>query len=81
MANLKITQIKSVIGRPQYQRRVLAGLGIKRMNHTVIRLDTPEMRGMIFKIKHLLTVEETNEPLTPSKSPKRAQAVKASDAE
>ncbi|MGQ9618119.1 MAG: 50S ribosomal protein L30 [Candidatus Aminicenantia bacterium] len=55
---LKIKFVKSVIGYPQKQREIVRGLGLRRLNHEVIRLDTPEIRGMIEKIKHLVEIEE-----------------------
>ena len=58
MKRLKITQIKSYIGRPEKQRRVLRGLGLGKLNKTVLLDDTPEIRGMVHKIIHLLAVEE-----------------------
>lgn len=56
--NLKITQVRSYIGRPEKQRRVLRSLGLGRMNRTVFLADTPEVRGMIHKVTHLVSVEE-----------------------
>lgn len=58
---LKITQVRSGVGRPEKQRLVLKGLGLGKMNRTVLRQDTPETRGMIAKIPHLLKVEEVKE--------------------
>jgi len=55
---LKITQIRSTIGRPKGQEKTLRALGIRRMNHTVVHRDTPQIRGMVFKIQHLLKLEE-----------------------
>ncbi len=55
---LKITLIKSGIARPGKHKVVLVGLGLKKLNHSVIRVDTPQMRGMINKVSHLLKVEE-----------------------
>lgn len=55
-AKLKISLIKSVIGKPQKHRAVAAGLGLKRLNATVELNDTPEVRGMISKISHMLHV-------------------------
>ena len=55
---LKITQVKSYIGTPQDQKRTVKALGLKRINHTVEQADTPTIRGMVFKVKHLLKVEE-----------------------
>ncbi|HEY8484498.1 MAG TPA: 50S ribosomal protein L30 [Longimicrobiales bacterium] len=55
---LKITQIRSGIGRPEKQKRTLRALGFKRHQQTVIRRDHPAIRGMIFQVKHLVKVEE-----------------------
>ena len=55
---IKITQIKSVIGTPQDQRRTVRALGLKRINDTVEQEDTDVIRGMVFKVKHLIEVEE-----------------------
>ena len=55
---LKITQIRSSIGRLSGQGRTLRALGIRRMNHTVVHKDTAQIRGMLFKVKHLVRFEE-----------------------
>ncbi len=55
---LKIKQVRSVIGRPEKQRRVLAGLGLTRLNKTVLLEDSKEVRGMINKVIHLVSVSE-----------------------
>jgi large subunit ribosomal protein L30 len=55
---IKITLVKSGIARPGKHKVVLVGLGLRKLNHSVIRLDTPEIRGMINKVSHLLKVEE-----------------------
>ncbi|MBF4509572.1 MAG: 50S ribosomal protein L30 [Aeromicrobium sp.] len=55
---LKITQVKSAIGCPKDQKATVRALGLKRMNDTVEQADTPVIRGMVFKVKHLLRVEE-----------------------
>ncbi len=55
---LRITQVRSAIGLPADQKRTVRALGIKRMNDTVEQSDTPAVRGMIFKVKHLVKVEE-----------------------
>ncbi len=55
---LKITQVKSVIGRPQKHRRIIEALGIKRNQTSVVHDDTPTIRGMVFKVRHLVNVEE-----------------------
>lgn len=58
---LKITQVKSYIGRPETQRRVLRGLGLGKVNRTVLLNDTPEIRGMIQKVVHLVAAVEVEE--------------------
>jgi large subunit ribosomal protein L30 len=55
---LKITQIKSGIGFPADQKRTVRALGLKRMNDSVEQSASPAVLGMIFKIKHLVKVEE-----------------------
>lgn len=55
---VKITLVKSGIARPGKHKAVLIGLGLKKLNHSVVRIDSPEIRGMINKVSHLLKVEE-----------------------
>ena len=55
---LRITQIKSTIGTPEDQKRTVKALGLKRIRHTVEQADNPVIRGMVFKVMHLVTVEE-----------------------
>ncbi|ALG68580.1 50S ribosomal protein L30 [Beggiatoa leptomitoformis] len=55
---LKVTQIKSVFGRLPKHRACVAGLGLRRMHHTVQVEDTPAVRGMINKVAYLLKVED-----------------------
>ncbi len=55
---LAITLVKSGAGYPANQRKVLVGIGLTKMNRTVIRKNTPEMWGMIRKVPHLVRVEE-----------------------
>lgn len=57
-AEFKITLVRSHIGTPAKQRAVLQGMGLNRLNKTVILKDTPEVRGMIKKVAHMLKVEE-----------------------
>ncbi len=57
-AEFKITLVRSHIGKPAKQRAVLQGMGLNRLNKTVILKDTPEIRGMIKKVAHMLKVEE-----------------------
>lgn len=55
---IKITWTKSFIGYPETQRATLKSLGLKKLNQTMIKEDTPQLRGQINKVSHLLTVEE-----------------------
>ncbi|WP_300667505.1 50S ribosomal protein L30 [Desulfoluna sp.] len=55
---LKITLVKSMIGRPEKHRKVLRGMGLTKMNKTVELEDTPSIRGMVTKVVHLVKVEE-----------------------
>jgi large subunit ribosomal protein L30 len=54
---LKVTQVKSTIGFDRKQGKVVRGLGLRRIRHTIEVPDTPEVRGMIHKVRHLVTVE------------------------
>jgi len=56
---LKITQVRSLIGQKSDHKRTIKALGLKRIRHTVIKKDTPQIRGMIAKVKHMVVVEET----------------------
>ena len=60
MSRLKVTQVRSGIGRKQNQRDTLRTLGLKRINDVVVKEDRPEIRGMIFTVNHLVTVEEVD---------------------
>ena len=53
---IKVTLIKSPIGKSQKQRATIAGLGLKKLNETIEMSDTPEVRGMISKITHMLNI-------------------------
>jgi large subunit ribosomal protein L30 len=55
--NIKITLVKSGIARPGKHKAILIGLGLKKLNKSVIRQDTPEIRGMVNKVSHLVQVE------------------------
>lgn len=70
MTKLKVTQVRSAIGRPQDQKDTVRRLGIHRMNGTVIKDDRPDIRGMIAKVRHLVTVEEIAEE-TPKRRSKK----------
>ncbi len=58
MARLKVTQIRSIIDRPKRQKATIRALGLHRINHSVLKDDRPEIRGMIAKVSHLVRVEE-----------------------
>lgn len=58
---LKVKMVKSVITRPEKQRKIMRGLGLNKLNSTVTLVDTPEIRGMINKVIHLVSVEEPKE--------------------
>ncbi len=58
---LNITQTKSIIDRPKTQKLTIEALGLGRPNYSKIHNDTPQIRGMINKVSHLLKVEEIEE--------------------
>lgn len=58
MAKIKITQIKSKIGYPERQKKTLEALGIKKMHQTVELEATPQILGMVTKVRHLVKVED-----------------------
>ncbi|HIF11466.1 MAG TPA: 50S ribosomal protein L30 [Dehalococcoidia bacterium] len=60
MGDLRITQIKSKIGYPQDQRATLQSLGLRKIRQQVVRPDNSAVRGMIKKVRHLITVEEAD---------------------
>lgn len=61
MAKLRITWTRSAIGLPRSQRRVVQALGLRKLHQTVERADTPSIRGMVHKVRHLVAVEEVPE--------------------
>ena len=58
MAKIKVTQVKSQIGRLKNQKRTLEALGLRRMNQTVEHEATPSIVGMVNNVSHLVSVEE-----------------------
>lgn len=58
MAKIKITQVKSVIDRPERQKRTVEALGLKKMNASVEVEATPQILGMVNKVSHLVKVEQ-----------------------
>ena len=61
MAKLKITLKKSLIGRPETQRRTVRSLGLRKINSVSVLPDDPTIRGQIHKVEHLVAVEEVAE--------------------
>jgi len=55
---VKVTLVKSPIGFNKTQAKTVEGMGLRRIRHSVTMLDTPETRGMIHKVRHLVTVAE-----------------------
>ncbi|KAB1155180.1 MULTISPECIES: 50S ribosomal protein L30 [Tenacibaculum] len=58
MSKIRVTQVKSQIGRLKNQKRTLEALGLRRMNQTVEHEATPSIIGMVNTVKHLISVEE-----------------------
>ena len=58
MATLRIKQVRSKIKRPANQKKTLEALGLRKMNQVVEHTDTPQIRGMVNKVAHLLEIEE-----------------------
>ena len=58
MSKIKVTQIKSVIDRPERQKRTMVALGLRKINATVEVEATPQILGMVTKVNHLIKVEE-----------------------
>jgi large subunit ribosomal protein L30 len=56
---LKLKLVRSVIGTTRYQREVVQGLGLRRLHQTIERSDTPEIRGMLAKVVHLVEIVES----------------------
>jgi large subunit ribosomal protein L30 len=60
MTQLKVTQTRSRIGGTHVQRATLRSLGLHRIGETVVKPDRPEIRGMVERVRHLVTVEEVD---------------------
>jgi large subunit ribosomal protein L30 len=58
MSLLKVTQVRSVIGSKQGHKRTVRALGLKRIRDSRVHEDTPQIRGMVHKVQHLVQVEE-----------------------
>lgn len=60
-SRLKVTLKKGLIGRPADQRGTVRALGLKKIGQSIEKEDRPEIRGMIFKVRHLIEVEKTGQ--------------------
>jgi large subunit ribosomal protein L30 len=60
-ARLRITQVRSGIGRPGVHKRTLRALGLRRHQQSVVQQDSPALRGMLFHVRHLVEVQELAE--------------------
>ena len=58
---LRIRQVRSTSGRQQDQKATVEALGLRRLNQVVEHTDTPQIRGMIFKVRHLVEVEDVRQ--------------------
>lgn len=58
MAKITVKQVKSIVGRPESQRKIVAALGLSRINKTKELGDTPAVRGMVAKVSHLVEIVE-----------------------
>ncbi len=58
MGSIKITQVKSTIDRSKRQKATIEALGIKKLNHSVVKEVNPQILGMVAKVRHLVIVEE-----------------------
>ena len=61
MSSLKVTQVRSVIGSKEPHKRTVRALGLKRIRDSRVHSDTPQIRGMLQKVRHLVHVEEVDE--------------------
>ena len=61
MSKIKVVQVRSIIDRPKNQKKIIESLGLGRPNWKKIHNDTPQIRGMINKVSHLVRVEEVKE--------------------
>jgi large subunit ribosomal protein L30 len=58
VAKLKVTQVRSVVGKQRRLRDTVRALGLRRIRHTVVKEDRPEIRGMLARVQHLVDIEE-----------------------
>ena len=60
MSPLKVTQVRSVVGSKQDHKRTVRALGLKRIRDSRVHEDTPQIRGMVHKVQHLVQAEEVD---------------------
>ncbi len=60
-SKIKVTLVKSMIGRPEKHRKILQGLGLRKLNKSISLEDTPTNRGMVNKVSHLVKLEESTD--------------------
>ncbi len=58
MAKIKVTQLRSKIGSSARQKKTIEALGLKKINYSVVHEATPQIKGMVEKVKHLVSIEE-----------------------
>ncbi len=73
MAQLKLTYAKSTIGYSHDQKRTIESLGLRRLNQSVLLPDNAAVRGMVFKVRHLVTVEEVGGDMAPAEPTDRSR--------
>lgn len=61
MAKVKVTQVKSIIDRPKRQKRTMQALGLRKIDHSVVKEANPQIIGMLRAVSHLIRVEEVQE--------------------
>lgn len=61
MGKIRVTQRRSLIGRPPDQRRTVRALGLRRIGQSVVHEDTPSIRGMVYKVRHLVEATHARE--------------------
>ncbi|MFO7558012.1 MAG: 50S ribosomal protein L30 [Desulfobacterales bacterium] len=60
-SKIKVTLVKSMIGKPEKHRKILHGLGLRKLNKSISLEDTPTNRGMVNKVSHLVKLEESTD--------------------
>ncbi len=76
MSKIKVTQVRSIIGRDETQKRTIQALGLGKINRSRVHNDTPAIRGMINKVRHLVSVED----IVPETAPESVQKPVKADA-